>query len=293
MILNFRMKSLIRLFAVFAIVLQTMSCSNDAFFGFDEDGVKESESPYDYIAKSAEYIEYQRGALDFLNTIQNIDTTKMEFVGIFYGKPLYKCVADSDISHLLHSMDILADVFPEYKELNTIEKAKLQDFAMRNNKHLQSIMDYKPIAPVRTKSYDSEHIMNAHSWMISEGISLYDVNRDVWRYGNTGIYLGVGNYLDCIAQSITNTINYNKERGGYCWANDASGVMIVDTYSGEFWMGFPPVKKQPYPTFDFHVHPNPSRDKTPSTYDISAWGNSVISIHMICDIDGGYSYYYM
>ena len=44
MILNFRMKSLIRLFAVFAIVLQTMGCSNDAFFGFGEECLLDTDS---------------------------------------------------------------------------------------------------------------------------------------------------------------------------------------------------------------------------------------------------------
>lgn len=34
---KFKIKYLINLCAVFAIVLQTMSCSNDAFFGFEDD----------------------------------------------------------------------------------------------------------------------------------------------------------------------------------------------------------------------------------------------------------------
>lgn len=289
----FRTSLTVRLWAVMVLSLFAASCSNDAFFGFDESGENPNYTILDIIANSKEFIDYQLSVQSHLMEVSSIDTTELEPYDVVNGKTVYISRQTISIFPIIMSKKILLESFPEYAELTASDKKYLLKKAIANDATLKDLLDVnfgKTI--LRTKSVNNE--INSVKWirtnsqnlMLSDSYGCSDMVTEansMWSVGSC-IWYAYENYAMAISDAISLARRYAKEFGGYGWESDNSGIMIDDPSATEDHMVFSRMISSPSPSFDFHVHPN--GNLYPSGDDYRMWDNCIWIKHWIYDLNG-------
>lgn len=270
----------------FIVALFATSCSNDDFFGFDDEGKIDSYA----IATSQEYINYQEAYYMFLNDALDIDTTKMEIIRVIDGRPVYAKTNTISFLPVIEARDILLTVFPEYEEINSIEAMQINEIAISRNVTLRNLSKNNRSAVKRTKSGDPEYFSDARTWLITQGYIYVGTNN--YYFPQQSIYMTYGCASDCQIDAVNNTIASGLEFGGMAWS-DGSGILITDVNATQYSMHWPlflDTLKRNIPHHDFHVHPNGSL--FPSDADWNAWENFPHNTHLIFNTLGGSESYY-
>lgn len=282
------------------LIFLAASCTSDEFFGIEENYEGIEYRMIKKIAHSKEYIEFQKLSIQSMTELCNIDTTKLEFYDTINGKRVLVSPQKYTIRPVLDARRRLIESFPEYKNASIQEKNQIKQIAMMDNGQLReyayiymSSSNYK-----KTKSYNvetdayrymiqsSRHEPGTHEgeWVVT-GVN-HTTNTEVVNYW----YIDE-DYWNCIYDAIDLVFWFRKEQGGLGWFSDGSGIRISAPEADSGHLPRVWINAQPWPSLEFHVHP--SGNLTPSEADMGAYYNHNGLWHLIFDVDGNYSAFYI
>lgn len=266
------------------------SCTSDEFYGIQEKTESLDFPTLSKIARSKEFIEYQKQAFLNIEIINSIDNTKKEVVDFFQGKPVYAIGNVLSIRPYLDARKKLLEEYPEFIKITDEDKNQILSLAILNNKSLRQLAEkYIPNTDVnkRTKAINYESYAVKY---VKAGTGEYQM-RDTrdggeWLVAGFVTWYTRDSFQSVLDMAIDKTNSTENEHGGYHFA-DGSGTLnddptaTPDSMTFIFW---PTVQEDYTPTFDFHVHPNDNLDY--SLYDALMWDSMPWDFHFIYDTNG-------
>lgn len=222
------------------VALFTASCSNDDFFGFDEQPKEIYE--LNYILHSQEYLDY----VSSFNRLSAIIVNQSD--SVYHGN----CIDNAIIQEYKYSYSKLVNTYPEYANITINNKIELL-----NHCYMDSYCKVK-----RTKGGSPESSQNTTAWKSlnlprPNNITKVDERNYICESVTLTIY---DNPTTAIAYAILFAVgdpddpDDNHEFGGYVFDN--SSILMCDVYATSDSMN---LVHWPFgsnaPQFVFHVHP--------------------------------------
>lgn len=273
----------------------TIGCTSDDFFGIDEEYEGLDFQTLNKIARSKEYIEFQKMSFICMEEPAFIDTMEMELIDCDDNLYFYASKKTYSIRPVLDARQKLVEIYPEYEKATSNERNQILNLALMNNNGLMRWANKCiPNALKITKSVNEE--ADAVKWirkksqneLVSDSYEWYGLitgANSEWSVGSCRWYAYNYNY-NTIFDALCYSEGLAKEVGGYCWQSDGSGVLIDDPNATPYKMTFGHWSNEPLPSFDFHVHP--SGVLYPSEEDRNTWRHMPWIIHRIYDYSGCY-----
>lgn len=271
----------------FCGILFSWGCTKDEFFRINDATCINMQTIHE-IATSELYVDYQKARYSFINSICNVDSTKIGHIQIIDGDTIFEggCTISYSLMYELH--DSLVKKYPELIGADQADLILIEEIALSNNYALKEIATKSAVSPLfktRANSYGDTALQWCENNASNAGGPLWISRTKIegWLFPTEeGGYEPAPNNLiyQCVyCTSIDHAMEQaciwsvssgEKEVGGLGW-NDNSGVMIYCINgSAEGWTVFYPAwTKTPLPDMDFHVHP--SGDLYPSTFDAQTW----------------------
>lgn len=223
------------------------------------------------------------------------DSTQMEFVDSIGCKPLFVSRTTYSIQPAIEARRKLASSYPEYEKTTSEEKRYIQNIAMNSNIPLRRLAEkYIPNTfSQSTKSVNNEAYAVRWIRAASRSELISDVNgctdlvtgaNSMWSLYGMTLY-AYDSYFNAMYDAVSLSIRHQAEYGGFSWQDDDnSGVLIQDPFATIKSMHIVNFESQPFPTYDFHVHP--SGILSPSEEDYGSWSVFPLREHHILDFEG-------
>lgn len=286
-----RLQKTVKMTVGLIITLCVINCTSDDFWGIQEeyDGI---EYPIlEKIAKSNEFIEYQKQIYLHMEEINNLDTDKTNKEGNVDNKPMSG--VSISFGNVLDARRQLIMVYPEYEEATDYEKNQILNLALLNDKSLLAMAKKcMPNNQYLTKSLcrGTDAFIYVHSGTPIEYLSSEDGGE--WLVLNKYHWYARVSWYDALFLAISSTEESGLERGGYVF-RDNSGLMTIDPdatnteyYSEMSFVWWDLSEGNEYqPIRDFHIHPS-TNNVIPSDSDRATWSRMPWNEHWIYDLGG-------
>lgn len=281
--------------AYFFAALFVANCTSNDFFEIEDVENGLIYPTMEKIARSKEYVAYQKQVYFSMDEINNLDTTKTLLIGNVDGKPIYGNGATFSIQNVLEARQQLIDVYPEYETAADYEKNEILNIAILYNKSLLRMAKrYTSYNQFSTKALciDKYAYKYVHSGERGTYECLSTDDGGEWLVLNKYHWYARSWWYDAVCMAISSTEASGLERGGYAF-QDQSGLLIIDPnatntehYAEMSFVWWDLSKGNEYqPVGDFHVHPS-YNNVTPSDSDIVTWSKMPWNQHYIIDLGG-------